>query len=114
MDNEFRFAKPKLPSAKVIILLLVLLLVGITAATSLFSVDQTEDAVVLRFGRYVRTVGPGLQMKLPFGIEKNYNVETNVVKTMTFGYRATDPTGTTRSLLPLPITRTSRISKSMS
>ena len=94
MDNEFRFAKPKLPSAKVIILLLVLLLLGITAATSLFSVDQTEDAVVLRFGRYVRTVGPGLQMKLPFGIEKNYNVETNVVKTMTFGYRATDPTGT--------------------
>ena len=94
MDNEFRFAKPKLPSAKVIILLLVLLLLGITAATSLFSVDQTEDAVVLRFGRYVRTVGPGLQMKLPFGIEKNYNVETNVVKTMTFGYRATDSTGT--------------------
>ena len=62
--------------------------------TSFFSVDQTENAVVLRFGKYVRTVGPGLQTKLPFGIERNINVETAVVQTLTFGYRATDPSGT--------------------
>ena len=72
----------------------VVLLVLAIALTSFFVVDQTENAVVLRFGRYVRTVGPGLQTKLPLGIEKNYNVETQVVKTMTFGYRSIDPTGT--------------------
>lgn len=83
-----------MPSAKAIAIALVVIVILAAAATSFFSVDQTEDAVVTRFGRYVRTVGPGLQLKLPFGIEKNYNVETNVVKTMTFGYRATDPTGT--------------------
>ncbi len=83
-----------MPSAKAIAIALAAIVILAAAATSFFSVDQTEDAVVTRFGRYVRTVGPGLQLKLPFGIEKNYNVETNVVKTMTFGYRATDPTGT--------------------
>ena len=72
----------------------VVVLVIAVALTSFFVVDQTENAVVLRFGRYVRTVGPGLQTKLPLGIEKNYNVETQVVKTMTFGYRSVDPTGT--------------------
>ena len=66
-------------------------------ATSFFSVDQTENAVVLRFGKYVRTVGPGLQMKLPLGIERSYNVETAIVQTLTFGYRATDPSGTSLS-----------------
>ena len=83
-----------MPSAKAIAIALAAIVILAAAATSFFSVDQTEDAVVTRFGRYVRTVGPGLQLKLPFGIEKNHNVETNVVKTMTFGYRATDPTGT--------------------
>ena len=73
------------------------LIVLAVAATSFFSVDQTENAVVLRFGRYVRTVGPGLQTKLPLGIEKNYNVETAVVKTLSFGYRGTDLYGTALS-----------------
>ena len=66
-----------MPSAKAIAIALAAIVILAAAATSFFSVDQTEDAVVTRFGRYVRTVGPGLQLKLPFGIEKNYNVETN-------------------------------------
>ena len=80
------------PSMVVLAVVIVLLLSA--AATSFFSVDQAENAVVLRFGKYQRTVGPGLQMKIPFGIERNINVETQIVKTLTFGYRATDPTGT--------------------
>ncbi len=80
------------PKAVVFAVLAVILLFAVF--TSFFSVDQTENAVVLRFGEYQRTTGPGLQMKIPFGIEKNINVETQIVKTLTFGYRATDPTGT--------------------
>lgn len=75
-------------------LIVIVLIALAAAATSFFSVDQAENAVVLRFGKYQRTVGPGLQMKIPFGIEKNINVETQIVKTLTFGYRATDPSGT--------------------
>lgn len=87
---------PQISIRLVVSILVVLILLAI-AATSFFSVDQTEQAVVLRFGKYVRTVGPGLQAKLPLGIEKNYNVETAVVKTLTFGYRATDISGTSLS-----------------
>ena len=53
------------PSIVVLAVIIVLLLSA--AATSFFSVDQAENAVVLRFGKYQRTVGPGLQMKIPFG-----------------------------------------------
>ena len=80
---------PRIAAAVIIAAAIVAVLM-----TSFFSVDQTENAVVLRFGKYVRTVGPGLQMKLPLGIERNINVETAIVQTLTFGYRATDPTGT--------------------
>ena len=84
-------------SVRLVVSILVVLILLVIATTSFFSVDQTEQAVVLRFGKYVRTVGPGLQTKLPLGIEKNYNVETAVVKTLTFGYRATDISGTSLS-----------------
>ena len=62
-------------SVRLVVSILVVLILLAIAATSFFSVDQTEQAVVLRFGKYVRTVGPGLQTKLPLGIEKNYNVQ---------------------------------------
>ncbi len=81
-------------SQKLVAAVVAALIVIAILATSFFSVDQTENAVVLRFGKYVRTVGPGLQMKLPLGIERNYNVETAVVKTLSFGYRGIDPYGT--------------------
>ena len=84
-------------SARLVAAAVAALIVLSALATSFFSVDQTENAVVLRLGRYARTVGPGLQTKLPFGIERSYNVETAVVQTLTFGYRATDPSGTSLS-----------------
>ena len=84
-------------SARLVAAAIAAIIVLSALATSFFSVDQTENAVVLRLGRYARTVGPGLQTKLPFGIERSCNVETAVVQTLTFGYRATDPSGTSLS-----------------
>lgn len=52
-----------------------------------FIVDETEQAVITRFGKYERTTGPGLQFKLPFGIDKNYNVPVKVVQTEQFGFK---------------------------
>lgn len=37
--------------------------------TGLFRVEHDEKGVVLRFGKWVRTVGPGLQYKLPYPFE---------------------------------------------
>ena len=55
--------------------------------SSVFVVDQRETAVVLRFGRFQRTADEGLHFKLPFGIDRNINVETQQVKKLEFGYR---------------------------
>jgi membrane protease subunit HflK len=57
-------------------------------ATSIFVVDQTERAVITRFGRYIDTRGPGLQFKLPFGIDRNYTVNTESVRSQEFGFRS--------------------------
>lgn len=56
-------------------------------STSFYIVDQTEEAVITRFGRYLTTTGPGMHYKLPFGIDKQYSVKTRVVQTEQFGFR---------------------------
>ena len=38
--------------------------------TSIYTVQAESQGVVQRFGRYVKTVDPGLRFKLPFGIDK--------------------------------------------
>ncbi|PAY18082.1 FtsH protease activity modulator HflK [Rhodopirellula sp. SM50] len=37
--------------------------------TSVYTVQAESQGVVLRFGRYVKTVDPGLRFKFPFGID---------------------------------------------
>lgn len=98
MDQEEKVVRPSRSSfsisPKLIILIILVLFLVSGIMSSFFVVDQTEQAVVLRFGRYSRTVGPGLQTRIPFGIEKSYIVPTQIVQTLTFGYRSTDTTGT--------------------
>jgi len=74
---------------KMLILIIIGILVIILLATSVFIVDQTEEAVMTRFGRYTGTRGAGLQLKLPFGIDRNYTVNVRTVQTQEFGYRTT-------------------------
>ena len=82
-ERKFRF------TPKLLILILVVVFVIVTLSTGFFVVDQTEQAVILRMGKYLKTVGPGLQFKIPFGIDSSYNVQTQTVQTLSFGYRAT-------------------------
>jgi membrane protease subunit HflK len=70
-----------------IVLILVALVVLGGGLSTFFQVNATEQAVVTRLGRYNRTVGPGLQFKMPFGIEQQYTVPTEVIQSMQFGYR---------------------------
>jgi membrane protease subunit HflK len=74
--------KPRLIVIAVIVIALIILV-----TSSFFVVDQTEQGVVLLFGRFNRIAGPGLHFKMPFNIEKNYNVPTQVVQNMQFGFR---------------------------
>ena len=77
-------------SPKLIIAAVGIVILFILVMSSFFVVDQTEQAVVLRFGKYNRIVGPGLQTKLPLGIDRNFNIPTRVVQTMTFGQATVD------------------------
>lgn len=42
----------------------------IVGLTSIYTVQAESQGVVLRFGKFVRTVDPGLRFKMPFGIER--------------------------------------------
>lgn len=66
------------------ILLLVILL-----WSTWFTVQPEETGVVQRFGAVVRTVGPGLHFKLPYGIETARLVPTARVLKEEFGFRTT-------------------------
>ena len=73
-------------SPKLIVLLVVVAVLAFAAFQSIYIVDQTEEAVILTFGKYTRTEGPGMQFKIPF-VEQNYNVPTKIVQKMDFGFR---------------------------
>ncbi|MCL2243854.1 MAG: FtsH protease activity modulator HflK [Treponema sp.] len=78
----------KLSRTKVVLIISGILLL-IVLSTSVFIVDQTEEAVITRFGKYVDTRDPGLHVKLPFGIDRNYTVNVRTVQTEEFGFRTT-------------------------
>ena len=67
----------------------VLVLVAVIAAVStvFFTVPLDSEGVITRFGRYYRTEGPGLQLKLPFAIEKVEIVPVQAVQKQEFGFR---------------------------
>ncbi|RKX80868.1 MAG: FtsH protease activity modulator HflK [Spirochaetes bacterium] len=72
---------------KLIIVVIIIIAALSLVMSSFYVVDQTEQAVVLQLGKFNRMAGPGLQFKMPFGIEKNYNVPTQQIQNMTFGFR---------------------------
>ena len=55
--------------------------------TCWFTVDPEEVGVVLRFGSYNRNVNPGLNFKMPFGIETVYKVPIERQLKEEFGFR---------------------------
>ena len=86
---------PRRLTPRAVIIVVVVILALITVFSSFFVVDPQETAVVLLFGQYTRMAEPGLHFKLPFGIEKNYNVPTQNVLKQEFGFRTERPGITT-------------------
>lgn len=68
-------------------LALLTVLIGFGAFTSYYTVQPEEQAVVKRFGKVVSIREPGLHFKLPFGIDKAYNIPTARVLKQEFGFR---------------------------
>jgi len=66
---------------------LAIFLVLVILWSSWFTVQPEETGVVQRFGAVVRTVGPGLHFKLPYGLETATLVPTARVLKEEFGFR---------------------------
>jgi|TARA_B100001964_G_scaffold240941_1_gene312088 membrane protease subunit HflK len=65
----------------------ILVVLCLTAYTSVFTVDPEEKAVVLKFGKYDRMVDQGLHFKLPFYMEQEYKVPVQRQLKLEFGFR---------------------------
>ena len=84
-EKKVKVKKPITPA--IIVWILVILFAGIAGLSSFYVVDETENAVITRFGKYTETVGSGLHFKLPFGIDKAFTVPVKVVQNEQFGFK---------------------------
>jgi membrane protease subunit HflK len=55
--------------------------------SSFFTVNPEEVGIILRFGKYIRTVSPGLNFKLPLGVETVTKVPVERQLKLEFGFR---------------------------
>ena len=77
---------PNLSQLKILPLVAVFL-VAILLFTAWFQVEADSEGVVLRLGKYNRTMGPGLHLKIPFGIETLFLVPSQRQLKEEYGFR---------------------------
>ncbi len=83
-DLVEKFKEFKFPGGWLIVILVLFAL--FFGSSMIYTVDVNEVGVVQRFGKYIRTEMPGLNFKLPAGIEKVTKVKTKRVYKEEFGF----------------------------
>ena len=83
--------RSKLPGGggNLVRLVVVVLVVVVLVFTSVYTIDPEEVGVVLRFGEFKRLSQPGLNFKIPFGIEDVVKVPVQRQLKEEFGFRTT-------------------------
>lgn len=69
------------------VLLAAVILVVLISGRPWFTVAPEEEGLVLRFGRYVRSAGPGIHFRLPWPIEVVEHEKVTEIKRLEIGYR---------------------------
>jgi membrane protease subunit HflK len=84
----------RLPRSLPIAVPLVILigLVAVSVWTSYYTIPAESEGVVLRFGKYINKVPPGLHFKLPLGIDSVIAVPTQRQLKQEFGFATPDYT----------------------
>lgn len=82
--NQFR---PRSFDPRYIRWIVLGILILILLVSSIFTIGPEEVGVILRFGRFNRTVDSGLNFKLPFGIETLEKVPVERQLKQEFGFR---------------------------
>ena len=67
-----------------LIVLGIFVIIG--AWTSYFTIPAESEGVVLRFGKYISKVPPGLHFKFPFGVDRVIAVPTQRQQKLEFGF----------------------------
>ena len=80
----------KAPQIKNMRSLIGFFVLGVLIISSVYTVDANENAVILRFGAYSSTKGPGLHIKFPF-IETVQKVKVDYQYKQEFGFRTLRP-----------------------
>jgi len=92
--SDFKYFKdfkpPRINFKTIAVAAVVILVLGLFLS-SWFTIKPEEVGVVVQFGKYTRTVNPGLNFKLPFGIEQVYKVPVERQLKLEFGFRTTQP-----------------------
>ncbi|QIK38201.1 FtsH protease activity modulator HflK [Caldichromatium japonicum] len=70
------------PSMRLISLILGILLI-IWLATGIYIVEPAERGVIMRFGRYANTTGPGPHWRIPWPVETVVKVNVDEISTLT-------------------------------
>ena len=75
------------PPRKIIFLMVAALILIWAGNSSFYKVNTEETGVLLRFGKFNHLAPPGLNFKLPFGIDKVFLVKTGRNFKEEFGFR---------------------------
>lgn len=93
VESMFGF-QPSGGNSKTILYLIIVILIGSMAWSSIYTIPSDSVAVVQRFGKYLKEVPSGLHIKLPFGIDSAQIVPVKRQLKQEFGFNtpgANDP-----------------------
>ena len=71
---------------KTLLIAAIIIFVAIGTLTCFYTVDDKQQAVVTTFGKVTDITDAGLHIKLPFGIQQVYKVDSNVYQKIELGY----------------------------
>ena len=96
LKKNFGGKMPGGGSSRRLILLGLIILMGLWAATGFYRVNPQQQGVVLRFGEWIRTTGPGLHYHLPFPIEQVLTPDVTRDNRLEIGFRDVAGSSATR------------------
>jgi len=75
----------------------IIIIAVVIGISTVFTIGRSEVGVIQRFGKYDRLAQPGLNFKMPAGIEKVTKVNVRQIETEEFGFKTYSGGGTYRA-----------------
>ncbi len=98
-DQVRKILPRNLGGGRAVIIIIVLIIIG-WALTGFYRVQPDEQGVVLRFGEYSRTTGPGLRYHLPWPIEAVELPSVTTINRIDIGFRGASDARTASRDIP--------------